>query len=235
MSLRAFASILSILCLAVTNLATAAEQAKLETIDSQPSWILESPQVRLAVTKVGGQMAPVTFLRDSGKPVQPYHISPWQNEGLQDLPAPVLTALRGDWFCIPFGGNGTDFRNGTAKAIQHRLHIHAMTTVPYNPQGNGKVENRNKTIYDLLTAMCKHDPENHRRWDELLPVVACPSHHNATHCPHGLCNSSTLISSWISQKPTQGTRSFVYAWTPSPGGSPSRPTATKTRRQSGAA
>jgi hypothetical protein len=68
--------------------------------------------------------------------------------------------------------NGTEFRNGTAKAIQHLLHIHAMTTVPYNPQGNGKVENRNKTIYDLLTAMCKDDPENHRRWDELLPVVA---------------------------------------------------------------
>jgi hypothetical protein len=111
MSLRAFASILSILCLAVTNLATAAEQAKLETIDSQPSWILESPQVRLAVTKVGGQMAPVTFLRDSGKPVQPYHVSPWQNEGLQDLPAPVLTALRGDWFCLPFGGNGDEYRH----------------------------------------------------------------------------------------------------------------------------
>ena len=110
MSLRALASILSILCLVTAIPATAAEPAKLETIDSQPSWILESPQVRLAVTKIGGQMAPVTFLRDSGKPVQPYHISPWQNESLQDLPAPVLTALRGDWFCIPFGGNGAEYR-----------------------------------------------------------------------------------------------------------------------------
>lgn len=90
--------------------APAAEPVPLETIAAQPSWILESPQVRLAVTKVGGQMAPVTFLRDSEKPVQPYHISPWQTEGLKDLPAPVLTALRGDWFCLPFGGNGTEFR-----------------------------------------------------------------------------------------------------------------------------
>ena len=90
--------------------APAAEPVPMETIASQPSWILESPQVRLAVTKVGGQMAPVTFLRDSEKPVQPYHISPWQTEGLTDLPAPVLTALRGDWFCLPFGGNGTEFR-----------------------------------------------------------------------------------------------------------------------------
>ena len=67
---------LAILLLAAAG-AAAAEPATMETIDSQPSWILENPQVRLAVTKVGGQMAPVVFLRDSGKPVQPYHISPW--------------------------------------------------------------------------------------------------------------------------------------------------------------
>lgn len=111
MSLRPFVWMFSILSLAATISTAAAEPAKVETIDSQPSWILESPQVRLAVTKVGGQMAPVTFLRDSGKPVQPYHVSPWQNEGLKDPPAPVLTALRGDWFCIPFGGNGEAYRN----------------------------------------------------------------------------------------------------------------------------
>ncbi len=108
MSLRPFAWLF---LSSLSSIAAAAEPAKMETIDAQPSWILESPQVRLAVTKVGGQMAPVTFLRDSGKPVQPYHVSPWQNEGLKDLPAPVLTALRGDWFCLPFGGNGDAFRH----------------------------------------------------------------------------------------------------------------------------
>jgi len=108
MSLRPFAWLF---LSSLISIAAAAEPAKMETIEAQPSWILESPQVRLAVTKVGGQMAPVTFLRDSGKPVQPYHVSPWQNEGLKDLPAPVLTALRGDWFCLPFGGNGDAFRH----------------------------------------------------------------------------------------------------------------------------
>ena len=108
MSLRPFAWLF---LSSLISIAAAAEPAKMETIDAQPSWILESPQVRLAVTKVGGQMAPVTVLRDSGKPVQPYHVSPWQNEGLKDLPAPVLTALRGDWFCLPFGGNGDAFRH----------------------------------------------------------------------------------------------------------------------------
>lgn len=99
----------SVCCL--LPLPAAAEPAKTETIDSQPSWILENAHVRLAVTRRGAHMAPVTFLRDSGNPVQPYHVSPWQNEKIADFPAPVLASLRGDWFCIPFGGNGTEYRN----------------------------------------------------------------------------------------------------------------------------
>jgi hypothetical protein len=38
--------------------------------------------------------------------VQPYHITPWQGEK-HDYPVPVLVPLRGDFFCLPFGGNDT--------------------------------------------------------------------------------------------------------------------------------
>lgn len=48
-------------------------------------------------------MAPVLFERRSGRPVAPYHISPWQDEGLEIKQA-VLVPLRGDFFCLPFGG-----------------------------------------------------------------------------------------------------------------------------------
>lgn len=95
------------LLLATAALASAAEQ---RVIHSQPSWVIATPQVELAITERGGHMAPVTFFRDTAKPVQPYHISPWQDEGLKDLPAPVLGSLRGDWFCVPFGGNSDTFR-----------------------------------------------------------------------------------------------------------------------------
>src|SRR5437763_1408689 len=71
---------------------------------SQPSLILSTPQVELAVTKLGGQLSPVTFYRDSSKPVQPYYISPWQDEPAKAMPVPVLVPLRGDFFCMPFGG-----------------------------------------------------------------------------------------------------------------------------------
>ncbi|MFW6061982.1 MAG: hypothetical protein ACOC93_04160 [Planctomycetota bacterium] len=74
-----------------------------ETIAAQPSWVIESDQVHLAVTQLGGHMAPVTFYR-AETPVQPYYISPWQDENRPADP-PVLVPLRGDFFCMPFGGD----------------------------------------------------------------------------------------------------------------------------------
>jgi len=79
-----------------------------ENIDSQPSWLIRSSNVELAVTELGGHMAPVTFSLDHS-PVQPYYISPWQNEGIT-APVPVLAPLRGDFFCLPFGANGEPYR-----------------------------------------------------------------------------------------------------------------------------
>ena len=78
---------------------------KSRTIESQSCWIASTPQVELSLTHLGGHMAPVTFYRDTAQPVRPYYISPWQGEKL-DYPAPVLVPLRGDFFCVPFGGNG---------------------------------------------------------------------------------------------------------------------------------
>ena len=89
---------------------TSLHAADKETRNGQPSWIIQSDQVELAITELGGHMAPVTFYRKDPNPVQPYHISPWQEENHQ-YPVPVLVPLRGDFFCMPFGGNG-DAYNG---------------------------------------------------------------------------------------------------------------------------
>jgi hypothetical protein len=83
----------------------AADKATSRRVAGQPSYILQSEQVEVAVTQLGGHMAPVTFYRDSRRPIQPYHISPWQTEKSAPMPAAVLAPLRGDFFCLPFGGN----------------------------------------------------------------------------------------------------------------------------------
>ncbi len=75
-----------------------------KTIRSQPSWVLRSDRVELCLTQLGGHMAPVTFFRNSTDAVQPYYISPWQGEKVAPG-EPVLVPLRGNFFCMPFGGD----------------------------------------------------------------------------------------------------------------------------------
>ncbi len=97
--------VMNLSLIAATATASAAAESKQRTVHSQPSVVIATKQVELAVTKLGGHMAPVSFFRDSARPVQPYYVSPWQDEKSAKMPAPVLVPLRGDFFCLPFGGN----------------------------------------------------------------------------------------------------------------------------------
>jgi hypothetical protein len=73
--------------------------------NSQPGWKLSNDKVELFITELGGHLAPVNFNIDSATVIQPYYISPWQNESIDEFGDPVLAPLRGDFFCMPFGGN----------------------------------------------------------------------------------------------------------------------------------
>ena len=95
----------------LTEQRTEAADPPLQTVNSLPAWVLQNDTVSLAVTRTGAHMAPVTFNRSSDKPIQPYYVSPWQDEPRQPFPAPVLQALRGDFFCLPFGGNSAAVNN----------------------------------------------------------------------------------------------------------------------------
>ena len=97
--------LMNLLLIAAAAAATAADENVTRSFHSQPSFVVATKEVEVAVTKLGGHMAPVTFFRDTAQPVRPYHISPWQDEAPSKMPAPVLVALRGDFFCLPFGGN----------------------------------------------------------------------------------------------------------------------------------
>ena len=66
---------------------------------------LTNRETSVTLTARGAQMAPVRFFSDSETPLEPYYVSPWQNEP-GPVPGPgVLGALRGDFFCMPFGGD----------------------------------------------------------------------------------------------------------------------------------
>ena len=102
--MKAFNSILFML-IAVSFLTGCNQYAAVR--QSQSGWCLSNDKVEVFVTKNGGHMAPVLFCKDSSKSIQPYYISPWQNEHIE-VPHPPdtpLGALRGDFFCMPFGAN----------------------------------------------------------------------------------------------------------------------------------
>lgn len=55
-------------------------------------------------------LAPATFQLGDGRLVQPFAIAPWWREKTSPTMPALLRVLRGDFFCAPFGGNGTAWR-----------------------------------------------------------------------------------------------------------------------------
>jgi hypothetical protein len=84
-------------------------ESGLKTIQGQPSFTLATKSVQLAVTRLGGHLGPVTF-RLGRRSVEPFAVAPWWQEKLAPGTPALLRVLRGDFFCLPFGGNGTPFR-----------------------------------------------------------------------------------------------------------------------------
>jgi len=81
----------------------------LQKVQGQPSWRIASAEVEAFVTQRGGHVGPVTFDR-RGRKLRPYSVAPWAEEPVDRSLPPILRALRGDFFCLPFGGNATPFR-----------------------------------------------------------------------------------------------------------------------------
>src|SRR5688500_4582694 len=82
----------------------------------QQSWEVATREVRAFVTRTGGHVGPVTF-RLGAREVEPYSVAPWWDETLDPSQPPVIRALRGEFFLMPFGGNASRF-----KREQHPVH-----------------------------------------------------------------------------------------------------------------
>jgi len=74
----------------------------MQIVHGEASYHLATPELDLDVTARGGHLAPVIF-HLTGRDVSPYSLSPWQPEEFPEIPA-LLSVLRGDFLCLPFGG-----------------------------------------------------------------------------------------------------------------------------------
>ena len=87
---------------------TPGNKSERRVIHGQPSWRLASAQVEAFVTQMGGHLGPVTFDR-KGRKLQPFSLAPWAEERIDPSLPTIIKVLRGDFFCLPFGGNATPF------------------------------------------------------------------------------------------------------------------------------
>jgi len=72
-----------------------------EQIHGAQSFLMKGSLVSVAVTEIGGHMTAEFDL--GGRKVSPYAFCPWlPSEVNAELPV-LLTHLRGDFFCLPFG------------------------------------------------------------------------------------------------------------------------------------
>jgi len=76
----------------------------MKKIFGQQSFVIRNRNVEAAVTELGGHLGPVRFSLGRKK-VQPFSVAPWWNEKLAAGTPTLLRVLRGDFFCLPFGGN----------------------------------------------------------------------------------------------------------------------------------
>lgn len=59
----------------------------------------------VSVDSLGGMLGPTLFILSDGRQVAPFQVAPWANEALDDDVPNVLRRLRGEWACVPFGGD----------------------------------------------------------------------------------------------------------------------------------
>ena len=134
----------------------------------QSSWRLVSDRVEAFVTETGGQLGPITF-ELKGRKLQPYSVAPWAEEKQDASLPPILKVLRGDFFCLPFGGNATPYgreqhpvHGETANARWQfqslqtgagRSCLHLSLTTKVRP---GRVDKRIWLVDGQNTIYCQH-------------------------------------------------------------------------------
>jgi hypothetical protein len=87
------------------------EMSPMKTVKmlGQRSWRLQSDSVDTYVTCLGGMVGPTAFSL-KGKVVRPYAVAPWAEEKPTPAVTPQQRAMRGDFFCLPFGFDRHPYR-----------------------------------------------------------------------------------------------------------------------------
>ena len=191
-------------------------------IFGRESFLLEASSVKLAVTRVGGMLGPVTFFPHDAEPICPYAIAPWAEEFLPPETPPMIATLRGDWFCSAFG------ENAEPHAGRH-LPPHGETAnLQWSEIGRGRSESgcHMRLAVDLPEqgAYCEattsllngHSVVYQRHVITGLTGPINPGHHATLAFPDkegaGRLSFSRFVGAWTYIEPTERPENRGYSW-----------------------
>ena len=120
----------------------------METIHGAPSYTLKTAEVELAVTQTAGHLAPVTF-HLPGLKASPYSLSPWTPTQIDQSLPNLLTYLRGDFMCLPFGGQQKGPPHGDTANAPWQLVSYSATSLKLTQNGTdtGATVAKNFTLF----------------------------------------------------------------------------------------
>ncbi|MCW1883713.1 hypothetical protein OKA04_03170 [Luteolibacter flavescens] len=91
-----------------------------DLVHGEPSWKLSLGGVSLWISCRAGHMAPVEFQLGE-RTVSPYALAPWTPDEVDSALPPLLTVLRGDFLCFPFGGQKSAPPHGVAANAEWKI------------------------------------------------------------------------------------------------------------------
>ncbi|MEO5960935.1 MAG: hypothetical protein ABIR80_17655 [Opitutaceae bacterium] len=172
----------------------------LHEIQGAPSWRLANNTVEAYLTRDGGHLAPVTFQTPHGS-IQPFAVAPWRPAELARNTPPILRPLRGDFFCLPFGGNGTPFRGERhpphgepagsrwqSARIESSAHSTTLVTELSPTVRPGRVVKRIELRAGETNLYCRHELSG-------FSGPMCAGHHAMLHFPADT-TASLAFSPW---------------------------------------
>ena len=154
------------------------KQPALKTVLGQLSWKITSPRVEAYVAQAGGHLGPVTFDR-KGQKIMPYSVAPWATEKVDRALPQIIKTLRGDFFCLPFGGNTTPFRGET-----HPVHGETANA-KWSFVSTGKSNGMTELHLRLKTRIRPGQVDKH---------ILLPADHDAVYQRHVISNMSGPMS-----------------------------------------
>jgi hypothetical protein len=116
----------------------------LRSVHGAESVSIASARATAEITLTGAHIAPVTFVLGD-REVQPYSLPPWQPQDFPDA-EPILSHLRGDFFCMPFGETAAGPIHGEVANNRWQVDRHGPSSVTLSMRASDLDADIHKTV-----------------------------------------------------------------------------------------